>query len=51
MPTTFKLSSPASLGRCPVMRGGGVMSISTVAHDPSVREDADTSSAKLGRRV
>jgi len=25
------------------------MSISTAAHDPSVREDADTSPAKLGR--
>jgi hypothetical protein len=29
---------------------GGVMSIVTVAPDPSVREDADTSPAKLGRK-
>ncbi len=27
------------------------MSSGTVAYDPSVREDADTSPAKLGRRM
>ena len=37
-------------GGVAVFGDGGVMSSGTRASDPSVREDADTSPAKLGRR-
>ncbi len=52
MCANFSALLPSFAGEVsPSYGDGGVMSPSPVAHDPSVREDADTSSAKLGRRA
>ena len=40
---------PIQMGRCPVIRGGGVMADNrAVAHDPSVGDYADTSPYEWG---
>jgi len=49
---SFLVSLPSEAGEVsPSYGDGGVMGTRLVAHDPSVREDADTSPASLGRRT
>jgi hypothetical protein len=47
----FSVPPQRLLGRCRVIRDGGVKGTGGVAHDPSVRDYADTSPAKLGRKM
>jgi hypothetical protein len=49
---TLSYDLPSFAGEVsPSYGDGGVKGINDGAHDPSVREDADTSPAKLGRRM